>query len=49
MKVKQLPINKAYYNAFGVCLEFRQRLMDLQRLKKANKQELEAKDVKEEE
>lgn len=45
MGIEDLPYNKAYYNIFGVCNEFRQRLADLQRLKKTDKQENESEDV----
>jgi hypothetical protein len=46
MDIDKLQFNKNYYNVFGVCQEFRQRLEDLQRLTKAKKQEKEEKDVK---
>ena len=46
MGIEELKYNKAYYNIFGVCQDFRQRLADLQRLSTADQQEKESEDVK---
>ena len=41
----RVSFNRNYYNVFKVCQEFRQRIEDFQRLKKAKQQAIK-KDVK---